>query len=623
MIELKGKNVTVIHEEMIRREKENRAYLMKLTNENLLMNYTLEAGRFDFRDVPKDAHSGWESPVCQLRGHFLGHWLSGAAFRIHATGDDELKAKANAIIAELAKCQEDNGGGWIGAIPEKYMDWIAKGKPVWAPQYNLHKLLMGLVDLYLYAGNQQALDIADRFADWFVNWSGKFTREQFDNILDVETGGMLEVWTELLDITGKEKYRTLMGLYYRVRLFQPLLEGKDPLTNMHANTTIPEVLGCARAYEVTGEQRWMDIVKAYWDCAVTQRGAFATGGQTAGEIWTPKMKLKLRLGDKNQEHCTVYNMIRLAGFLFRHSGDPSYAQYMEYNLYNGIMAQTYYREYALTGNAHNHPETGLLSYFLPMKAGLHKDWHGETDSFFCCHGTMVQANAALNGGIYYQDRNVIYVCQYCDSSVSTAIGDTSVKITQLLDRMNGSMLTSSNTAGYQAITGIAATHENMPQYRKHIFTINTPEALTFTLQLRIPDWIASTASVFVNGEFHGETADSAAFYRLARTWKDGDQITVLLPITIRFIPLPDDENTGAFRYGPDVLAGICPVERVLLIEGEDAAEEITMENEREWGRWRFFFKTVHQEPAISFRRLRDIGYEPMQIYFQVKRKQPV
>ena len=29
---------------------------------------------------------------------------------------------------------------------------------------------------------------------------------------------------------------------------------KDVLTNMHANTTIPEVLGCAKAYEVTGEK---------------------------------------------------------------------------------------------------------------------------------------------------------------------------------------------------------------------------------------------------------------------------------------------------------------------------------------------------------------------------------
>lgn len=177
---------------------------------------------------------------------------------------------------------------------------IANGKSVWAPQYNLHKLLMGLVDAHRYAGNEQALKIADRFADWFVDWSGQFSREQFDDILDVETGGMLEVWADLLHLTRQDKYRTLLDRYNRNRLFEPLLVGRDPLTNMHANTTIPEVLGCARAYEVTGEPRWMAIVKAYWQCAVTDRGTLATGGQTAGEVWMPKQKMKARLGDKTR-----------------------------------------------------------------------------------------------------------------------------------------------------------------------------------------------------------------------------------------------------------------------------------------------------------------------------------
>ena len=91
------------------------------------------------------------------------------------------------------------------------------------------------------------------------------------------------MWADLLEITGDKKYRELLAKYYRARLFDPLLEGRDVLTNMHANTTIPEILGCARAYEVTGEERWLKIVQSYWKCAVTDRGCFATGGQTQGE----------------------------------------------------------------------------------------------------------------------------------------------------------------------------------------------------------------------------------------------------------------------------------------------------------------------------------------------------
>lgn len=615
---LRGRNVKIFDGELRRRQRANREYLMRLKSSNLLINFLLEAGRYPGRELPQDAHGGWESPVCQLRGHFLGHWLSAAAMHYAASNDHELKAKADAIIDELAECQKDNGGRWVGPIPEKYLDWIARGKPVWAPQYTLHKVFMGLVDMYLYAGNTKALEIADKFADWFLDWSGQFTREKFDDILDVETGGMLEVWAELLHITGKEKYKTLLERYYRSRLFTPLLEGKDPLTNMHANTTIPEILGCARAYEVTGEQKWLDIVKAYWRCAVTERGCLATGGQTSGEVWMPKMKMKARLGDKNQEHCTVYNMIRLADFLFRHDPNPAYAQYIEYNLYNGIMAQAYYQEYYLTGNKHNNPSTGLLTYFLPMKAGLRKDWAGETDSFFCCHGTMVQANACLNRGIYYQEKDEIYVCQYFASELNTAINGEEFKLVQIQDSMSGSLMNSSNTAGMQRANEVTALHENMPGYRKYEFTIHTAKPLTFTLNLRIPEWIMSEASIYINGSLHGKTSDSSGFYRLSRQWQDGDKLVLILPIGIRFIPLPDDDSIGAFRYGPEILAGICEKERILYVEDDDVASEIEMENEREWGSWRYFFKTRNQNPVIELRRIRDIGYEPFQVYFKVK-----
>lgn len=611
MNELKGLKVKIHDSELRRREQANKEYLMKLSSDNLLLNYRVEAGRFTAREVPADAHTGWESPVCQLRGHFLGHWLSAAAIHYHTSKDKDIKAKADLIINELEECQKDNGGQWIGPIPEKYLHWIANGKHIWAPQYNLHKIFMGLVDMYIYADSKKALDIADRFADWFVQWSGTFTREKFDDILDFETGGMLEVWADLLHITGNEKYKTLLHRYYRARLFEPLLEGKDPLTNMHANTTIPEVLGCARAYEVTGDTKWLDIVHVYWKCAVTDRGYLATGGQTSGEVWMPKNKMKARLGDKNQEHCTVYNMMRLADFLFRHTSEPEYLQYIEYNLYNGIMAQAYYQEYWLTGNKHNNPSTGLLTYFLPMKAGLRKDWSKETDSFFCCHGSMVQVNAALNRGIYYQDKDIIYVAQYLSSELNTRIDEDDITIIQNQDFMNGNM---------QVVNDIASSHENMPSYRKYDFTIQKSYSKNLTLAFRIPEWLMSEATIYLNDELHGKSMDSSSFYRISRIWKEGDRVSVILPIGIKFIPLPDDNTIGAFRFGPEVLAGISEEERILFIDGDDISSEIVMENEREWGAWRYFFKTENQDPVIQLRRIRDIGYEPYQVYYKVKKK---
>ncbi|WP_341282973.1 beta-L-arabinofuranosidase domain-containing protein [Paenibacillus sp. FSL H8-0537] len=138
-------------------------------------------------DGPEHWHWGWESPTCELRGHMMGHWLSAAA-RIYAqTGDGIVKSKADAIVEGLGQCQSAIGTGWLAAFPETYMHRAANGKWVWAPHYTVHKLLMGLHEMYALAGNQQALAIMTEIADWFYQWSGEFDREEMDDLLDIET----------------------------------------------------------------------------------------------------------------------------------------------------------------------------------------------------------------------------------------------------------------------------------------------------------------------------------------------------------------------------------------------------------------------------------------------------
>ena len=95
---------------MQQRFKLNRKYMMSLSNENLLQNFYSEAGLWAPPQKPVDCHWGWESPTSQVRGHFLGHWLSGAAMIWAQTADAEIKAKADYIVAELARCQSENGG---------------------------------------------------------------------------------------------------------------------------------------------------------------------------------------------------------------------------------------------------------------------------------------------------------------------------------------------------------------------------------------------------------------------------------------------------------------------------------------------------------------------------------
>jgi DUF1680 family protein len=583
----------------------NLDYVMSLRSDNLLQNFYLEAGiKKDFHGAFRvtmhgnsgagdDRHWGWESPTCEIRGHFLGHWLSAAARIYRSTGHPEVKLKAEHIVSELKRCQEKNGHGWAGSSPEKYLHWLAQGTPTWAPQYVHHKTLMGLYDMYAFAGSAEALEIADRFADWFYRWTLPFSREEMDDILDVETGGMLEVWANLYDATGDQKYLALMEKYTRARLFDPLVGGCDVLTNRHANTTIPEVHGAARTYEVTGEERWRQIVEAYWQSAVTDRGMFCTGGQTCGEVWTPPLELSARLGDKNQEHCTVYNMIRLADYLFRWTGDPVYADYIERNLYNGVLAQ-------------QNPRTGMVAYFLPLEAGARKIWGSPTYDFWCCHGSLVQAHTMHNALVYYEDEAGILVCQYIPTVLQAQREGAAVTIRQDMTRPSGGTIGSQSTED-----------RHRPTLWRINFQVTCEKPLEFTLKLRLPWWLSGAPSVVVNGEDLPVQNGASEWLSIRRTWGQ-DTITLELPKRLYLSPLPDAPDTCAFMDGPVVLAGLCSEERTLVGDRDDASSMLVPDNEREWGTWLPGYRARHQDRGLRFKPLYEIADEAYTVYFPIR-----
>ncbi len=589
----------------------NRAYLLSLKPENVLQNHYLEAGLGSFGQIRNTVfgggdlrvengdgrHWGWESPSCQVRGQFLGHWLSAAARLAAAGGEPELKIRADHVVAELARCQEKNGGEWVFSIPEKYLHWTARGQPTWAPHYVIHKTLLGLLDAHRWLGSGAALEIVVRAARWFHRWTRPFSRKQMDDILEVETGGLLEAWADLYAATGEREHRDLIERYTRNRLFAPLLEGRDALTNMHANTTIPEAHGAARAYEATGNERWRKIVEAYWDWAVDRRGAFATGGQTAGEIWTPPFEFAARRGDKNQEHCVVYNLIRLADYLFRWTGDAKYADYIERNLWNGILAQ-------------QHPRTGMIAYFLPLAAGSRKPWGSPTCDFWCCHGTLVQAHTLHEKWIYYRGRDEIAVCQYIPSSLQAELGGKKVRLALSLDEQ---------ATGYADNNASAAGSRHRPDRLRVRLAVDCAEPTEFTLKLRIPDWVQGKPTLTVDGKPQPAAAKRQGFLALRRRWHKAI-LELDLPRGLSVCPIPDEPDTVAFLDGPVVLAGLCDREISLVGDKTKPGSILKPDNERQWGTWLHGYRTVGQPVNLSLKPLHEIVDEPYTVYFPVRRR---
>jgi uncharacterized protein len=602
------RQVQLLNSVFLERSKVNREYLMSLRNDNLLQNFYLEAGirieRERMHESPAfvgdvkprsewhDVHLGWESPSCQVRGHFLGHWLSAAAYLSATQHDQELKAKADYIVSELARCQQLNGGKWVGSIPEKFFDIMAEGERwVWSPQYTLHKTLMGLYDMHVACSNAQALQVLENAADWFYEWTDKMIKDNnYGAIYNGEACGMLEVWANLYGLTGKEKYLQLMTRYSQPDLFDRLLKGEDALTNNHANASIPWAQGAARAFEVTGDEKWKKIVEAFWKNAVTDRGMFCTGGNNAGEFFIPKNQFAQFLGPRNQEHCTVYNMNRLAQYLMNWTGDAKYADYIERNLYNGTLAQ-------------QNPRTGMIAYFLPLHAGSKKVWGSETHDFWCCHGTLVQAHTQYVNYIYYEDAEGVVVGQFIPSVVNWTHGNTPVKITQTF-----------------ADQSPEANPANASNQWTIDLTIESDKDLSFPVKFRRPWWAKGDVLIVVDGKQQKVTPGTDGFISVKGTWKKSF-IRITMKKEVTAVPLPDLPEKVAFMDGPVVLAAVTDKEIPFHFSNGQVSSAFVPQFEHVYDRpwsWKWgYYMTKGQQQPLYFKPLFEITDEVYTVYFPV------
>ena len=593
-------NIKLLPSLFLQRYELNKKYMMSLENDKMLQNFYYEAGISKTgyimlnKDLNhKDFYWGWESPNNQLRGHFLGHWLSAAAYMYAETKDMEVKAKADKIVSELAECQRINGGQWAGSIPEKYFDLLAKGQNIWSPQYTIHKTLMGLWDMYLMTGSQQALDVLEKFSDWFYNWTDKQIANNNSNaIYGGETCGMLEIWANLYGLTKNHKYLDLMQRYGNPWLFQALMKGEDALSNEHANASIPWSHGSARTYEVTGNDYWKNITTAFWKSAVEERESYCTGGQNSGEYWIPSHQLEHFMCRNNQEHCTVYNMIRSADYLYRWSGDVKYADYIERNIYNGILAQ-------------QNPNTGMVAYFLPMAAGYtkggEKGWGTPTMDFWCCHGSLVQAQVRYLEYIYFENNDGIIISQYIPSELKWKKEDINVSFKQDFIAHEYNRISTGS------------------RWRMKC-NIKTDKPVKFALQLRLPWWLKEKAIIKINGV--PETVNVInGFFTINREWNN-DELFIEFPTKVYTEPLPFSKDKFAFMEGPIVLAGIADNDNILKGDVNKPESILTREYEHEYKvfPWKqSHYRTINQETNIEFIPLYEIADERYSIYFPIQK----
>jgi DUF1680 family protein len=492
--------------------KRDQAYLLELDIDRLLHTYRLNAG------LPSTAKplGGWEAPDVELRGHTLGHFLSANALMYAATGDALFKTRAEQVVTEVAAIQQALGKrfnpGYLSAFPESFIDRVEKRERVWAPYYTLHKTMAGLLDVHQLCGNAQALDVLVRMTDWVKLRMDRLTEAQQQAMLETEFGGMNEVLANLYAVTGHAEHLRLARLFDHRAVFDPLARGEDALDRLHANTQIPKAIGAAREYELTGETRYRDIASFFWE-RVARHRSYVNGGHSDGEAFFPVDDFRRHLGTSSAETCNTYNMLKLTRHLFAWAPSAGLMDFYERGLVNHILAS-------------QDPATGGVTYYCPLKPGAFRTYSKPDASFWCCVGTGLENHAKYADTIYFRGDGSLFVNLFVASDLTW--------------RENGLRVTQQT---------------RFPEEDVVTLTIGADAPVRLGLKIRHPAWARDGMTADVNGTRAGASTAPSSYLTLDREWRDGDVVTVRLPMSLHVEELPGDPKTVALLWGPVVLAG--------------------------------------------------------------------
>ena len=535
----------------------NLAYLKKLDADRMLYNFRLTFGQ---DTLGAAAVGGWDEPTGLLRGHSTGHFISGLSIAYASTKDEEIKKKLDYIVHEMRTLQllskgrpqdfvtkgtpnnaaqsiwstnpDEWGEGFLSAYSPDQFALLEQKTPyatIWAPYYTLHKLIAGFIDAYEYAGNEEALLVAEGIGNWvyerLTNCTTPELRTQmWDMYIAGEFGGFNESMAKLYEITKNEKYLEGAKLFDNTLFFDQLDKNVDAIRDRHANQHIPQIIGSLEIYNSTvlagSEDRYYyNVAKNFWDMAVS-RYAYSTGGVGTGERFKePYEQAAYIQGDTNCETCAAYNMMKLTKMLYQF--EPDNAEYMDYyerTMYNQILAS----------QDRSRSTSNSVTYMLPIGPGASKTGGGDYDSFTCCHGTGMENHVKYQEAVYYKSENDLYVNLYMPATVNWDEKGVVVK-QETTFPSETSKLT------------VAAKEGSVSQ--------------TFNMKLRVPYW-TDNYSVSVNGSVVNIEAEPSSYVTLEGI-NAGDVIEVVTPYSYHIDATPDKLGTSlcaSIMYGPWVMA---------------------------------------------------------------------
>jgi len=513
-------------------------------------------------------------------GEHVGKWLHAATLAWVYTGDSTLRNKLDFTVAELCKCQLEDG--YLGTYAEKdrWTEW-----DVWAHKYNL----IGLITYMRYTGNMAPLPTCTRMADLLCRTFGDKPGQR-DIILAGQHVGMaptsvLEPMVLLYRLTGEPRYLDFCKYILRAweqpngpHIVSRLLELKrvDKVGNAKAYEMLSCLNGALEYYRtIGGDQKILDACLNAWQDIVDKR-LYITGAASYNEHFGDDYDLPnvANVG----ETCVTTTWIQLNAHLLRLTGEARFAEQLEKALLNQLLGA-------------QNPSGTAWGYYVQMEG---KKPYSDSLDGHCCLSSGPRGIALIPSFATSTDADGVVMNLYDEGSVKLSLRDGSpVSI---------------------------ATETRYPSDGKILVTVGpSAKGKTFTVKARVPAWCHS-ATLKVNDTKIEANPAADGYVAIHREWNPGDKIELNFPLETRVV-VGDHKNQGkvAILYGPLVLAadeallatGVKDLSAVMIDNKEVSATTVTTESApdglKTWSGAQVFRIKVHGGQTIRLIPFADAG----------------
>ena len=467
-------------------------------------------------DVDKDFLLPFQQKKLEGKGYSdyvgLGKLIDAVVrFAAYTKNVDVLKRK-NHIVDEIIRTQEADG--YIGIMVKESRMW-----KLW-DIHEMGYIVMGLASDYHFFREKRSLAAAQKLADYMIErWATMpVTWEKFGAI-GLESN-LLALYSE----TGEKRY---LDFCVRQRALADwnltVAKGLDPTLIGHIYTDLDLCLAQCDLFRLENDERLLKPGRQAIDFMAKGDGMTITGAAGLWEGWNDSQEAR----GNTSETCSTAYQIRIFDTFMRMEGKAQYGDILERMIYNALFAA-------------QSPDGRQLRYFTSLEGNRN---YFDKDTY-CCPNNFRRIVAELPTFIFYQSATGVAVNLYTPSEATISLNENlSLKIRQ-------------ETA--------------YPSDGKAVIHLDPSNPARFPLQLRIPNW-CKKATVSVNGKLWGKSIVSGEFLSLEREWNAGDQVTLDMEMSFRFV-LGRKRQSGrvAIMRGPVVFC-LDPAQNESL-QKKDAAD---------------------------------------------------